>query len=77
MVVVPDAKPVARPVELTIVAMVGLLLLQVPPEEELVSVTVLPTQRLPVVLIAAGVEFTVAVTVALFSQPLPFVPVTV
>ena len=73
MVVVPDAKPVTVPVELPIVAIVGLLLLHVPPEVAFVRVTELPTQRLPVVLIADGEEFTVAVTVALLVHPLPLV----
>jgi len=77
MVVVPDATPVTTPVELPIVAIEGLLLLQVPPEVAFVKVTELPTQRFPVVLIADGEAFTVAVTVALLEHPLPLVPVTV
>ena len=77
MVVVPDAKPVTVPVKLPIVAIVGLLLLQTPPEVAFVRVTELPTQRLPVVLIADGEKFMVAVTFALLLQPFTFVPVTV
>jgi hypothetical protein len=59
------------------VAIDRLLLLQTPPEVALVSVTELPTQRFPVVLIADGEAFTVAVTVALLEHPLLLVPVTV
>ena len=61
MVSVPDARPDIVPDAEPIVASVGVLLLQVPPVEELVSVVVEPTHTLFVPPIAAGSGFTVTV----------------
>jgi len=69
IVAVPALAPVAVPVDEPIVATPVLLLLQVPPLTELVSVALLPTQTDIVPPIDAGDPFTV--TIAVVAQPVP------
>ena len=59
---VPADTPVATPVVVLIVAIAGLLLLQVPPKVVLDSVVTAPTQKLIAPVMAAGREFTVTTT---------------
>lgn len=60
---VPTEMPVTIPDDEPIIAFV-LLLLQVPPEEGLLSVVVCPIQTYEVPLIVPGIGYTVALTIA-------------
>lgn len=59
MVVVPGATPVTMPVAEPIVAQPGLLLVHTPPEGELVSVVLVPTQMVSVPEMPEGSGLTV------------------
>lgn len=69
MVVVPAVRPVARPDELPIIALVVLVLLQVPPVVVLLSVAFEPTHTEPAPVMAAGNGLQVTVNVLKQSVP--------
>ena len=75
MVAVPAATPVTRPVEVSMVATAGVLLVQLPPEMVDAKVDVPFTQissvPLSVPAVGAAVTVTVRVTVALAHPPVP------
>jgi hypothetical protein len=71
MVVVPAARPVARPDELPIMPLVVLVLLHVPPVVVLVSVVFEPTHTEPAPEMATGNGL--QVTVIVLKQPVPSV----
>ena len=64
MIEVPNATPVKSPVVDPIVATAVLLLVHVPPVDELVRVVVEPLHTVVVPAIAAGEGFTVTIVVA-------------
>lgn len=67
MVTLPPAIPVIAPVEASALAMAGLLLVQVPPETELLTVTVDPSHTTAGPVIVPGNPFTV--TPVVMIQP--------
>jgi len=75
MVAVPAATPVTRPVEVSMVATAGVLLVQLPPEMVDTKVDVPFTQissvPLSVPAVGAAVTVTVRVAVALAHPPVP------
>ena len=75
MVAVPAATPVTRPVEVSMVATAGVLLVQLPPEMVDAKVDVPFTQissvPLSVPAVGAAVTVTVRVAVALAHPPVP------
>ena len=75
MVAVPAATPVTRPVEVSMVATAGALLVHLPPEMVEAKVDVLFTQiscvPLSVPAVGAAVTVTVCVAVALAQPPVP------
>jgi hypothetical protein len=77
MVVTPADIPETKPLPEPIVATPALVLVHVPPEVRSDNVVVNPKHTPSAPVIEAGVAFTVTVTLAVLTQPLLFVPVTV
>ena len=70
MVDVPAATPLTTPVVLPTLAIVVVLLLQVPPRVVMAKVVVEPEHTVAVPVILPGVVYTLSVLVA-FTHPLP------